>query len=81
MKIKKSVQFQLSSLSLFHGAGRQLIAAFGTARLVRKQNGRHELIGGTADDHAAIREWCSLFAPEVVFTSAPRRNSVITFAA
>ena len=81
MKTKKSVQFQLSSLSLFHGAGRQLIAAFGTARLVRNQNGRHELIGGTADDHAAAREWCSLFAHEVVFTSAPRRNSVITFAA
>ena len=81
MKIKKSVRFQASRLSLFHDAGRKLIAAFGTARLVKKSDGRHELIGGTADDHAAAREWCSLFAHEVVFRSAPRRNSVIAFAA
>lgn len=79
--MKKSFRFQISSFSLFHGAGRQFVAAFGTARLVKKSDGNHELIGGTADDRAAAREWCSLFAHEVVFTSAPRRNSVITFAA
>ncbi len=82
MKIKKSVRFQVSSFSLFHDAGRRLIAAFGTARLVKKFDGRHELIGGTADDHVAAREWCSLFAHEVVFTSTmTRRNSAIAFAA
>jgi len=80
MKIKKSVRFQISSFSLLQGTGRQFISAFGTARLVKNQDDHHELIGGTADDHAAAREWCSLFAHEVVFTSAPRRNSVITFA-
>jgi hypothetical protein len=74
MKIKKSVRFQVSNFSLFHGVSRQLVAIFGTARLVKKSDGRHELIGSTADDHAAAREWCSLFALEVVFTSAPRRN-------
>jgi hypothetical protein len=36
-----------------------------------KNNGPNELIGGTADDHAAARKWCSQFAPAVVFTSAP----------
>jgi hypothetical protein len=36
MKIKKSVRFQVSSFSLFHDAGRRLIAAFGSARLVKK---------------------------------------------
>jgi hypothetical protein len=80
MKIKKSVRFQVSSFSLFHGVCRHLIAVFGTARLVKKTDGRHELIGGTADDHAAAREWCLLFAHDVVFTSAPQRNPSIAFA-
>jgi hypothetical protein len=82
MKIKKSDRFQVSNLNLLQSAGRQLIAAFGIARLVRNQTGRHELVGGTADDQAAAREWCSLFAHEVVFTNTPsRRNSAIAFAA
>ncbi len=45
------------------------VRQFGQARLVRLPNGQHELIGGTADDNAAAREWCSLFEPEIVFTS------------
>ena len=81
MKIPKSVSFLRSRFDFFNGAGRKLIAAFGTARLVRNQNGRHELIGGTADDHATAREWCSLFAPEVVFSGTPRRNLAVAFAA
>jgi len=74
MKIKKSVRFQVSNFSLFHDAGRQLIAAFGAARLVRQLDGQHELIGGTAEDHAAAREWCSLFAHEIVFTHFHRED-------
>jgi len=81
MKIKKSIQFQISCFSLFGDAYHQIVAAFVTAQLVTKHGGRHELIGGTADDHAATRKWCSLFAPEVIFSSAPRRNPVIAFAA
>ena len=50
----------------------QIVRLFGEAKLICRSNGQHELIGGTADDHAAAREWCSLFAHEVVFTSAPR---------
>ena len=71
MKIKKSIRFQISSFSLFGGAYRQIVAVFGTARLVRNHNGRHELIGGTRDDHAAALEWCSLFHHELVFSSRP----------
>jgi hypothetical protein len=81
MKIKKSVRFQVSSFSLFHGAGRQIVAAFGTARFVKNQNGRHELIGGTADAAASAHEWCSMFAHEVVFSGTPRRNPAIAFVA
>ena len=57
MKLTKSIWLGLSPV--------ETIARFGAARLVRKLDGRHELIGGTAEDHAAAREWCSLFAPEI----------------
>jgi hypothetical protein len=79
MKLKKSVRFQVSNFSLYHGVSSHLIAAFGTARLVKKSNGRRELIGGTADDHVADREWYSLFAPEVAFSGTSRRNSAFAF--
>jgi hypothetical protein len=48
------------------------------ARLVRQLDGRHELIGGTPEQHAAAREWCALFAPQVVFSSTPRRATMAT---
>jgi hypothetical protein len=81
MIIKKSVRFQVSAASLFPAMGCQVIATFGVARLVRKPDGGHELIGGTPDDHATAREWCSIFAHEVVFTSAPFPVSSVSFAA
>ncbi len=58
----------------------EAIAIFGTARLVKKSDGRHALIGGTVADHAEAREWCSLFAPAVVFPGISRRGQVIAFA-
>jgi hypothetical protein len=50
-------------------AGSLAIASFGAARFVKNSGGKIELVGGTADDHADAREWCSLFASHVVFTS------------
>jgi hypothetical protein len=70
----------MNSLCLGQTAGKTL-ATFGAARLVKKLDGKIELIGGTADDHADAREWCSLFAPEVVFSGTPRRNPAVAFAA
>jgi len=59
----------------------ETIAHFGAARLVRNFDGRHELIGGTAEHQAAAREWCSLFAPEIVFgCPTPRSNSTMSFS-
>jgi hypothetical protein len=55
------------------------VAHFGAARLVRHFAGTYEVVGGTHDDQAAAREWCSLFAPEVVFSDTPRRNPVSAF--
>jgi hypothetical protein len=58
----------------------QVVRQFGAAKLIRQPNGQHELVGGTDADRANAFEWCSLFAPEVVFTSAPRRNPAFAFA-
>ena len=80
MKINESFNSPLSTLSQKPST----IAFFGLARLVwwpSARSGRYELIGGTADDHAEAREWCSLFAHEVVFTSIPRCIFAIAFAA
>jgi hypothetical protein len=63
MKVKKSINIALTSL-IFQNT---IVAQFGPARLVRKPDGRHELIGGTAGHRGAAREWFSIFAPEVVF--------------
>jgi|GEM_PF-1706241 len=73
MKIKKAYQRVLSNL-IFPPT---TIARFGPARLVRLEwpsarRGRHELIGGTDEHRAAAREWCSHFAPEIVFAAAAR---------
>jgi hypothetical protein len=35
---------------------------------VKLPNGEHELIGGSDADRAAVFEWVSLFAHEIVFT-------------
>jgi hypothetical protein len=60
--------------------GPRVIAVFGVARLVRQPDGRHELVGGSAADCTEAREWCSLFAPEVVFGTADSgsRGLVVT---
>jgi hypothetical protein len=37
MKMKKSIRFLISCFSLFGGAYRQIVAVFGTSRLIRNQ--------------------------------------------
>jgi len=56
------------------------IARFGPARLIKHFDGPYELIGGTPADQAAAREWCSMFAPGVVFSGTPRSKPVVAFA-
>jgi hypothetical protein len=58
----------------------RLITTFGEGQFVRHIDGRYELIGGTAEDHADARDWCSLFALDVVFTRAARVVQPIGFA-
>lgn len=47
----------------------EVIAGFGTARLVRYLDGKYELQGGSRDDRIAAHEWISLFCHEVVVRS------------
>jgi hypothetical protein len=80
MKNKKRYQIPLHALNF----PATTVARFGAARLVRHFDGAYELIGGTAEDHAAVHEWCSHFAPDIVFKSrllASPARAGITLAA
>ena len=74
-------RMKLNRLTWFPTNETELIARFGDARLVRHLDGRHELIGGTLDDLAAAREWCSLFAHDLVFSAISRSLPRRSFAA
>ncbi len=52
-------------------ADNEIVATFGAAELVRHRDGRWELRGGSPADHAAAREWSSLFQHEATFPSPP----------
>ena len=51
----------LNPISWFLRDEGDLIALFGNARLVKRLNGKFELLGGTETDRAEAREWCSMF--------------------
>ena len=73
MKINRTYRIPLHTLNF----PPTTIARFGTASLVRHFDGPYELVGGTPEDRADAHEFCSLFAPDVVFGLAPRRYSPI----
>lgn len=52
-------------------ADKEIVATFGAAELVRHRDGHWELRGGSPADHAAAREWSSLFQHEATFPSHP----------
>lgn len=81
MNIKQLIRFGSKTTVTPANRGRKIIATFGLARLVRNADGRHELIGGTASDCIEAREWCSLFAPEIVFSRSPARPGTLVIAA
>jgi hypothetical protein len=47
----------------------ETMARFGEAKLVKRLNGKIELVGGTPEDRADAREWCSLFLHESVLAA------------
>lgn len=50
---------------LFQDEG-EIVAGFGSAKLVKYLNGKYELRGGSKDDRLAAHEWVSLFCHDVV---------------
>lgn len=76
MKIKRTYGIPLHALNF----PPTTIARFGAARLLRHFDGPYGLVGGTPEDRAAAAEWCSMFAPDVVFSGPARRSPVSTFA-
>jgi len=58
-----------SALRTLHSALRtETIARFGDARLVKKFDGKIQLLAGSRDDRADAREWWSLFMHEVLIS-------------
>ena len=51
------------------------LARFGAARLVRNSNGDYQLLGGTAADRTAAKEWVSLFMHEAAVSFWPGRRT------
>ena len=49
----------------------EVLAYFGGARLVKKLDGRLELVGGDRGDRTAAREWISMFFHEAVVREGP----------
>jgi hypothetical protein len=47
---------------------RNIINQFGNAWLIPRADGKHELVGGSAKDFTAAKEWVSLFAHEIVLS-------------
>jgi hypothetical protein len=47
----------------------ETLANFGAARLIKKRDGKIELLGGSGDDRIAAREWCSLFLHEAILSA------------
>jgi hypothetical protein len=46
----------------------KILKCFGNARLIKRPDGKHELVGGDENNYTEAKEWVSLFAHEVVFT-------------
>jgi len=57
----------------FTGEEGEVLAHFGQARLVKKLDGKLELVGGTDEDRTEAREWISMFFHEAIVSEVPRR--------
>jgi hypothetical protein len=63
--------FKIGGMKLKHreetqARGREVIARFGQAALIKQTNGTWQLQGGSEEDRLSAREWISLFMHEAV---------------
>lgn len=47
----------------------EVVAHFGSARLIKRLDCKFELRGGSREDHTAAKEWISLFMHEAVLVT------------
>jgi hypothetical protein len=69
MKLKKSYEV--------HPAPDEIVGHLGQVQLVRKADGNHELVGGTAKAQAMVRNWCAVYAPFLEFVGATEDEIVL----
>ena len=62
--LRQTANMRLNLLGWLKPDDGETLALFGDARLVKKLNGEIELVGGSAEDRTAAREWVSLFLHE-----------------
>jgi hypothetical protein len=46
----------------------KIVNRFGNAFLIKRADGKHELVGGSDRDFTEAKEWVSLFAHDIVFS-------------
>lgn len=63
-RFPQTARMKLILRNWFKASDDKTVAKFGTARLIQKPTGKIELIGGTAADRIAAKEWVSLFLHE-----------------
>jgi hypothetical protein len=62
--LRQTARMKLILRNWFKTSDHKTLAKFGEARLIQKPTGKIELIGGTAADRIAAKEWVSLFLHE-----------------
>lgn len=65
----------MRTTSLRPGSGAddgEWLASFGEARLIKHRDGTCEIVGGTADDRGAARDWIALFLHHLILRDPPR---------
>ena len=55
----------------------ETIGFLGQVRLVRKANGKSDLIGGSLEQRAFARNWCNEFAPFLEFVEPSIQNLML----
>jgi len=58
----------------------KILNRFGNAWLIKRVDGKHELVGGSEGDFTEAKEWVSLFAHEVVFSRPEKPRSKPAFS-
>ena len=52
----------METAPLVHPAQEEIVLYLERVKLVRKADGKHELVGGTVKAQAKVRYWCAVYA-------------------